>query len=114
VVDVGAVDKFRVDLEALAHSAAHVSGQGEDLASAHLSSDNRMAAAQSGWVGTSALALSAKTTAWLADSRRLITRVGEHALDMHNDGITFSTAERDHVTTVRSVQQGADGSPGLV
>jgi uncharacterized protein YukE len=53
-----AANRFRVDLEALARSAAHVSGQGEDLATAHLSADNRMAAAQSGWVGSSALALS--------------------------------------------------------
>ena len=56
VVDAGLGGKFQLDLEALAHSAAQVSGQGEDLATAHLSSDNRMVAAQSGWVGSSAAA----------------------------------------------------------
>lgn len=104
--------KFQVDLEALAHSAADVTGQGEDLATAHLSSDNRMVAAQSGWVGSSAGALSAKTAAWLEDSRRLVTRVGEHALDMHNDGINFSAAERDHVEKLRSVQPSTNGFAG--
>lgn len=104
--------KFRVDLEALAHSAAHVTGQGEDLATAHLSSDNRMAAAQSGWVGSSALALSTKTAAWLEDSRRLITRVGEHALSLHTDGIDFAATERDNAEKLRAVQPtaGAAGS----
>jgi uncharacterized protein YukE len=104
-----AANRFRVDLEALARSAAHVSGQGEDLATAHLSADNRMAAAQSGWVGSSALALSTKTATWLEDSHRLLTRVGEHALSLHNDGANFSAAERDHVETLRSVQPPGGG-----
>jgi hypothetical protein len=41
---------LRVDLEALAGSAAHVAGQGDDLANAHLASDNRIAAASLGSV----------------------------------------------------------------
>jgi uncharacterized protein YukE len=112
VVDVGLGDKFRLDLEALTQSAAHVSGQGEDLASAHLSSDNRIAAAQSGWVGSSALALSTKAATWLEDSRRLLTRVGEHALSMHNDGIDFSATERENAEKLRAVRPGADGAAG--
>ena len=71
---------FRVDLEALAGSAAHVAGQGEDLASTHLASDNRIAGAEPGWVGASAAALSTTAAAWLQTSRRLLTRVGDHAL----------------------------------
>jgi asparagine synthetase B (glutamine-hydrolysing) len=53
---MGLGGKFQVDLEALAHSAAHVADQGEDLASAHLSSDSRITAAQSGSIDSSALA----------------------------------------------------------
>jgi uncharacterized protein YukE len=104
VVDVGLGGKLRLDLEALAHSAAHVTGQGEDLATAHVSSDNRMAAAQPGWVGSSALALSTKTATWLEDSRRLLTRIGEHALSMHTDGIDFAATERDNAEKLRAVQ----------
>jgi hypothetical protein len=48
--------RLRLDLDALASSAAHVTGQGEELATAHLSSDNRIVAANSGWVGSSARA----------------------------------------------------------
>jgi uncharacterized protein YukE len=108
VMAMAAGEKFQIDLEALVRSAAHVNGQGEDLASAHLSSDNRIAAAQSGWVGSSAAALSTRTATWLETSRRLLTRVGEHALNMNNDGIEFSAMERDNVEKLRAVQPAAN------
>ena len=94
--------RFRADLAALAGSAAQVSAQGEDLASAHLSSDNRITNVQSGWVGASAAALSVKTSTWLETSRRLLTRVGGHALDLNNDGIDFAAMERDSVGRLRA------------
>jgi uncharacterized protein YukE len=84
---------YRVDLAALAASAAHVAGLGEDLAMAHLASDNRIAAAQSGWVGASAVALNTKAAEWLQVSRRLLARLGDHALDLTNDGMYFAAAE---------------------
>jgi uncharacterized protein YukE len=101
---MAAGEKFQVDLEALACSAAHVTGQGEDLATAHVSSDNRIVAAQSGWVGSSALALSTKTENWLEDSRGLLSRIGEHARNMNNDGFDFSAVQRDNVEELRAVQ----------
>jgi WXG100 family type VII secretion target len=94
---------FRIDLEALAGSAAHVAGQGEDLASAHVASDNRIAAAQSGWVGASAEALQTKTATWLATTRRLLTRLGGHALDLSNDGIDFAAAQNVGVAELRAL-----------
>jgi WXG100 family type VII secretion target len=109
VVAMAAGDRFQVDLEALAGSAAHVNGQGENLATAHLSSDNRIAAAQSGWVGASAAALNTRVSIWLATSRRLLTRVAEHALDLTNDGIDFAALERENVETLRAVGGGVEG-----
>jgi uncharacterized protein YukE len=88
---------FRVDLEVLADSAAQVSARGEDLANAHLVSDNQMTTVQSGWVGASAEALSAKTTTWLQASRAMLARIGAHALDLNNDAIEFAALERDNV-----------------
>lgn len=98
--------RLRVDLEALAGSAAQVSEQGEDLAGAHLSSDNRISAAQSGWVGDSAAALHIRTASWLETSRRLLTSVGDHALDLNNDGIDFAAMERDNAERSRAVGKG--------
>ena len=99
---MAAGEKFRVDLDALAGSAAQVSEHGEDLANAHLSSDNRIAAAQSGWVGKSAAALQTRSATWLATSHRLLTRVGDHALDLNNDAIDIAAMERDNVAKLRA------------
>lgn len=96
-------EKFQVDLEALACSAAHVTAQGENLATAHLSSDGRIAAAQPGWVGTSAEALNVRTAIWQKTSRKLLTGVGGHALDLHTDGIDFAAMERESAEKLRAV-----------
>ena len=94
---------FRVNIEALAASAAHVAGQGDELACAHLASDNRIASAQSGWVGSSAAALQTRTAAWLETSRKLLTSVGDHALDLNNDGLRFAELDRGNVDKLRAV-----------
>lgn len=105
---MAANDRLSVDLEALAGSAAHVAGQGEELATAHLSSDNRIAAAQSGWVGDSAAALQVRTTTWCKTSRKLLTRVGKHALNLNNDGIDFAAMDRDNAEKLRAVRPAVD------
>jgi uncharacterized protein YukE len=107
-------ERFGVDLDALASSAAHVTGQGEDLATAHLLSDNRIVSAQSGWVGSSALALNAKTATWLETSRRLVTSVGDHATDLNQDGVDFSEMERDHAGKLQTLHRAPDGLAGSV
>jgi uncharacterized protein YukE len=104
--------KLQVDLEALAGSAAHVSRQAEDLATAHLSSDNRIAAAQPGWVGSSAAALNVKTEIWLETSRRLLGRVGGHAIELNSDGIGFATMEQENAGQLRAVKSGFEGTAG--
>lgn len=106
---MAAEEQFHVDLAALACSAAHVTGQGEDLATAHVSSDNQIMAAQAGWVGTSATALNTKTATWLETSHRLLVRVGGHAMDLSNDGIDFAAMEHEHAVRLCAVAPGADG-----
>jgi uncharacterized protein YukE len=94
---------FGVDLEALAGSASHVAGQGEDLASAHLASDNRIEAAGSGWVGASAVALTATAHTWLRTSRRLVRQVGDHALELSSDGLSFAALEEASIAKLRAL-----------
>jgi hypothetical protein len=108
VVAMAAEEKFQVDLEALTCSTAHVTGQGENLTTAHLSSDNRIVAAQSGWVGTSAAALDVRMAAWLETSRRLLSRFSDHALDLSNDRINFAAIEQENAQKLRAVGGGAD------
>lgn len=102
---MAAAEKFRIELSALVSSAAHVNAHGEDLANAHWSSDNRIATVQASWVGASAAALSIKTAAWLETSRTLLTRLGEHALDLNNDAIEFAERERQNAEKLKA--QGA-------
>jgi uncharacterized protein YukE len=77
-----------------------------------LSSDSRIAAAQSGWVGSSGAALQIRTAAWLETSRRLLTSVGDHALALNNDGIDFTALENENVEKLRAVHPAPDGSAG--
>jgi uncharacterized protein YukE len=102
--------RFRIDIAALASSAAQVSAQGEDLASAHVSSDNRITNVQSGWVGASAAALSLKTASWLETTRGLLARVGAHALDLTNDGIEYAALERANAQNLRAAAAASDPS----
>ena len=105
--------EFRVDLEALASSATYASGQGEDLAIAHIASDNRMMAAQQGGVGESAAAIAAKADAWLATSKTLLTRLGHHALALNNDAIDFAAMDRENAEMLRAIGVGVDGAAGV-
>jgi len=84
---------LRVNVEHLATSAAQVAGHGEDLAISHLAADNRIADAQAGWAGQSAEALAHRASRWAANSTALITRIGEHANNLHNAGLAFATME---------------------
>lgn len=104
------VDEFRVGLETLACSAAHAGGRGEDLAIAHLSSDNRIEAAQPGWVGTSAAALNTRMAAWLATSRTLLSGVGDHAQGLHDAAIGFAAMEQENAEALREVGDTAHGA----
>lgn len=94
---------YRVDLAAVAAAAAHIAGLGEDMATAHVLSDNRIAAAQAGWVGTSAAALDAAATEWSQTSRRLLTRLGDHASELADDGIALAAAETGSAGQLGSV-----------
>jgi uncharacterized protein YukE len=80
-------------LEHLATAAAQVTGQGEDLATSHLSADNRIAAAQAGWAGQSAEALARRASCWAANSTALVARIGEHANNLYTAGLAFAAME---------------------
>lgn len=101
-------NEFRVSLERLVCSAAQAGGQGEDLAVAHCFSDNRIAAARPGWVGSSAAALDTRMAAWLATSRTLLSRAGDHALGLHNAAIGFAAMEQENAEGLRAAY-GVDG-----
>jgi WXG100 family type VII secretion target len=93
---------LRVNLEHLAASSAQVTSHGEDLATAHLSADNRIAAAEAGWTGRSAEALARRTPHWTENSTALVTRMGEHAEHLSTCGQAYSKMEAQHTRELES------------
>src|SRR5436305_12664336 len=93
---------LRVNLEHLATSAAQVTGHGEDLATSHLSADNRIAAAQGGWTGRSAEALARRTPQWTTNSTRLVTQLGDHAQHLSTCAQAYAGMETHHTRQVDS------------
>ena len=53
-------------------------------------------------MGASAAALAATTTNWRQTSRRLLTRIGEHALELTNDGIAVAATDNASAATLRA------------
>jgi WXG100 family type VII secretion target len=91
-----------VNLEHLATSAAQVTSSGEDLATSHLSADNRIAAAQGGWTGRSAEALARRAPRWTADSTALVTQLGNNAQHLSTCGQVYATMETHHAQQLES------------
>jgi WXG100 family type VII secretion target len=87
---------LRVNLEDMVGSALHVSGQGEDLAAAHLESDNQIESAHAGWQGTSAAAMSSKIAAWAQTSAQILGRVADHAQGLHMSAQAFADNEQEN------------------
>lgn len=94
---------LRVNLEHLVTSVAQITGHGEDLATSHLSVDNRIAAAQGGWTGHSAQALARRTPRWSQNSTALVTQIGNHADQFSACGRTFAAMETRHAHQLQSL-----------
>lgn len=97
---------LRVRIDDVVSSALSMTGEGEDLAGAHQESDGRIAAAHTGWRGTSAMALSAKLDAWTQTSTVLLGRMSDHAQGLHNAAQRFSSFEEQHATMMRALAPG--------
>lgn len=85
---------FTVDFEDLVTSAIAVASHGENLARRHLAADNQISTAQAGWTGRSAAALADRASLWATNSTALVTRIGDHANDMHACARTFAATEK--------------------
>lgn len=87
---------LRVNIDDLATSGVVVTGHGEDVATKHAAAASRIEAAQAGWQGASALAMTALSQQWLASTSALLTRLVEHAQGLHNSAVGFAEMEQHH------------------
>ena len=94
---------LNVDLEAMVSSAGRVAVQGEDLAAGHLATDNRMASAEVGWQGLSAIAMNARLAAWGDASAALLERISDHAQGLHRCAVGFATHEEQSRTALQAL-----------
>ena len=91
------------DLEDLVASAVAVTGHGEDLATRHQAADSRIDAAAPGWTGRSAAALHARAARWAEVSTALVTRIGEHAQDLHTCAVVYRCTEEDRASLLSNL-----------
>lgn len=92
---------LHVDTAELAAFAVAVSSHGEELAARYALSDSRIDAAQAGWPGRAAAALTARAGQWSAEGRVLLARIAEHAQSLHAGALTFDADERCAASTLR-------------
>jgi uncharacterized protein YukE len=97
------VSDINIDAEQLTFSGSQVSGQAEDLATGFVAADNRMEAAQYGWAGTSATALSARAARWLPVSRTLVGKVGDHGFALQDAAVQHVAAEAERAKALADV-----------
>ena len=99
------------NLEDIVTSAVTVTGHGDDLAARHLAADGRIEAAAPGWTGRSAAALSDRAARWAATSTALLTRIGEHALDLHTCAQVYAATEGHRAQALDAVESHLPNSP---
>jgi uncharacterized protein YukE len=107
-------DKLRVDPTALSSAGNDVANHGEDLLARQLACHGEAAAAQSGWVGASAGALSNLLDGWQTTSDAHLRRFGKHSCDLHFAAVGFTDMEDRNSEEVRRVGEAAGGESSRV
>ncbi|ULP44263.1 WXG100 family type VII secretion target [Mycobacterium lentiflavum] len=94
---------INIDVDQLTVSGRQVSDQAEELAAGLLTADNRIEAAQDGWAGTSAVALSARAARWLPVAQALVRKVGEHGFALQDAAVAHAAAEAERARALAGV-----------
>jgi WXG100 family type VII secretion target len=107
--------ELNVDPESLHHASGDIQNHGESMIGVHHESLGESEAAQTGWVGSSAGALSAMLTTWSAVTTDHATRLSEHVAGLHTSATVFSEMDRTNAHAIRAVYQqgGQDGAEDL-
>ncbi len=85
---------LRVNVEDLAAAGVAVSGHGEHMAIEHAAAASRIDAAQVGWQGLSAAAMTVLSERWLATTNAQLERLRDHAQGLHASAQGFAEMEQ--------------------
>ncbi|TGD87355.1 hypothetical protein BayCH28_13305 [Mycolicibacterium sp. CH28] len=103
---------LRINIEDLVSSGVAVSGHGEDVAMKHAAAAGRIEAAQTGWQGASAVAMSALSEQWVATTSALLTRLSDHAQGLHASAQGFAEMEQRSSQALEAPARAANAIAG--
>lgn len=102
-------DELRAIPDVLCHAGNELANHGDSLLVLQQSCHREAQSAQSGWVGSSAAALSGLLDRWAMACTNHIGRFGEHSDGMHFAAAGFAAAEQRNATALAEVSDTADG-----
>jgi uncharacterized protein YukE len=96
-------EELRAIPDVLSHVGNELADHGQSLLALQQSCHGEAEAARSGWVGSSAGALSVLLDRWATASSTHIGRFGEHSCGMHFAAVQFTDMERRNAEAVAGV-----------
>ncbi|AKK25800.1 WXG100 family type VII secretion target [Mycobacterium sp. EPa45] len=101
-------DVLKVDIDGLSAGSSKMAEQSTALSAAHGQSVSSVGAAQSGWVGSSAQALSSLTEHWNTLTAKHTAALDHQAAGMDTSAKMFSYMEERNAETLKAVGEQAD------
>ncbi|AQT78403.1 hypothetical protein B1R94_02855 [Mycolicibacterium litorale] len=101
-------ETVKVDIAGLIGGGSAVADEAAALARSHASSVSGLAAAESGWVGSSADALVDMAGTWQVTSARHVTALESHAAHIRAAAALFDDMERRNAAELETVRGPAD------
>jgi uncharacterized protein YukE len=96
-------DQLRVDVADLLSAGTQVAQEKVLFSAVHTETAAAVAAAQAGWVGSSAAALSEVTARWHTVARIRTAAIGKHSGHMHAAAQHFGDTENNNASAVAAV-----------
>jgi uncharacterized protein YukE len=107
-------DKVWLKPEQVSQAANDMADHGETLLTSHQSSHGQASDAHSGWVGSSAGALSGLLDSWQTAGTEHFNRIGNHSCDMHVTAAEFTFLDQAGTRRLRELgKAGPSESPPL-
>jgi hypothetical protein len=103
-------EEFRAIPDVLSYVGNELASHGESLLVLQQSCQGRADGARSGWVGSSAGALSVLLERWATVSATHMGRFGEHSCGMHFAAVEFTEMERRNTAAMVEVGEAAGGA----
>ena len=101
-------DELKVDIDGLSAGSSKMAEKSTELSAAHAQSVSSVGAAQSGWVGSSAQALSSLTDHWNTLTGKHTAALDHQATGMDTSTKMFDYMEKRNAEKLKAVGEQAD------